>query len=180
MITNHKLLRFRVLSLVMASVFVMVFYIDVGEYFMLPVFILQLLTFLFACLLKKKRRGKSLVNISKAGVIALIILYSCAIGLGIAVSMTSTRLLDSIFLLIFYVVCLDAFMSIPFVLSFTDKTKWQAGGSGSGFGDDSSINSANGQAMTGYTDSSGCLPGCGTPSWPTETYTSNTSHGNDW
>lgn len=43
------------------------------------------------------------------------------------------------------------------------------------FGVGSSINLANGQAMTGYTDSSGCLPGCGTPSWSTDTYTSNPS-----
>ncbi|MDZ7324873.1 hypothetical protein N4G41_24895 [Kosakonia sacchari] len=180
MITNHKLLNYRIVSILVAAVFALDVYIDVNEYFMFPLFLLQLVTFALAFALKKKRKEKSIVNISRGGSVALLLIYTCAVGIGITVSMTTSRPLDTIFLLLVYVVILDALMSIPFVLSFTDKATWQSSYSGSGFGNDSPINSANGQAMTGYTDSSGCLPGCGTPSWPVETYTSSTSHNHDW
>lgn len=180
MITNHNLLKFRIVSILVAAVFALDVYIDVNEYFMFPLFILQLVTFLLALLLKQKRKEESLVIISRGGSIALLLIYICAIVMGVFVSMTTSRPVDTIFLLLIYVVILDALMSIPFVLSFTDKTKWQSSYSGSGFGNDSSVNSANGQAVTGYTDSSGCLPGCGTPSWPAEPYRSNSSNNYDW
>lgn len=175
-VTNHKLLQLRIGSLLFAAIFATVVYMDVNEYFMFPLFLLQLVSFLLALSIKRKRKEKSLVSISRSGTIALIILYTCAITLGVTVSMTTSRTLEAICSLLIYVVCLDAFMAIPFVLSFTDKTEWQSNYSSSGFGDSSSVNSTNGQVMTGYTDSSGCLPGCGTPSWPTDTYTSNPSN----
>lgn len=125
MITNHKLLKYRVISLLLSAVFSLVVYMDVKEYSMAPLFLLQLVSFLLAFKLKRKRKGKSLVSISRGGIVAIIIVYTCAIALGVTVSMTASRHMDAIFLILFYVVCLDALMAIPFVLSFTDKTKWQ-------------------------------------------------------
>ena len=179
-VSNHNLLKFRAISLLVSAFFAISVYIDVSGIFMFPLFLLQLATFALAFLLKRKRKQKSLVEINLSASIALVVVYICAIALGVFASINASRAMEAVCSLLIYMVCLDALMAIPFVLSFTDKTKWQSGYSGSGFGNDSSVNLANGQAMTGYTDSSGCLPGCGTPSWPVETYTANPSNGHDW
>lgn len=179
-ITNHQLLKFRVLSPVIAAIFAVAVYAEVKAYFMFPLVFLQLVSLALAIKFKCKNNEQSLTVISQRGIVFLTILYVLAISLGIMVAIKSENTAHSIAAACFYVTCLDALMAIPFVLSFTDKTKWQSSYSGSGFGHDSSVNSANGQAMTGYTDSSGCLPGCGTPSWPAEPYRSNSSNGYDW
>lgn len=179
-VTNHRLLKFRTISLVISFVFATTVYVNVHDLFMFPLFLLQVVSLMLVIKLKSWNKEKSIRSISRGGVAFLIAVYSLAIAVGVVVSTTTSGVSNSITLLLFYVTCLDALMAIPFVLSFTDKTKWQSSYSGSGFGNDSSVNSANGQAMTGYTDSSGCLPGCGTPSWPAEPYRSNSSNNYDW
>lgn len=158
MITNHKLLNFRIVSILVAAVFTLDVYIDVNEYFMFPLFILQLVTFLLALLLKKKRKEKSLVIISRGGSIALLLIYICAIVMGVFVSMTTSRPVDAIFLLLIYVVILDALMSIPFVLSFTEGSRWRSGYGTSDGGRVSGMTPANGVPIIGCSDSSGTTP----------------------
>jgi hypothetical protein len=143
---------------------------------MFSLFLLQVSSVILAIKLKCWNKEQSIRVISRGGLAFLITVYCLAITVGVLVSTTTSGVSNTITLLIFYVTCLDGLVAIPFVLSFTDKIKWQSNYSSAGFGDGSSINSANGQAMTGYTDSSGCLPGCGTPSWPVDTYTSNPSN----
>lgn len=178
-ITNHNLLKLRILSPIIATVFSVAVYAEVKEYFMFPFVFLQLVSIFIAIKFKCAENEKSLSVISKGWVVFLTALYMLAIAMGILVAIESTNIAHSIAAACFYVVCLDAIMAIPFLLSFVDKSKWNAYEISHDFGDDSSINSANGQAMTGYTDSSGCLPGCGTPSWPQDDYYSNTSDSYD-
>jgi hypothetical protein len=152
-ITNHKLLPFRAVSVLLSAVFATVIYFDVNEYFMFPLFLLQSISFLLAYYLKLIRKEKSLVRISQGGAASIIIVYICAIALGVMVSMTASRILEAIGSLLIYVVCLDAFMAIPFVLSFTDKSKWQYGGSVTRSGLCAEINHVNGQMAAVYADS---------------------------
>ncbi|RXJ10748.1 hypothetical protein [Lelliottia nimipressuralis] len=152
-ITNHDLLGFRVISLLVAAVFSAVVYVDIHAYFMFPLFLLQLVVLVLALVLKRRRKEKSLVIIGKGGFIAIVFIYICAVALGITMSLTTSRTMDAIFLLLFYVVCLDAIMAIPFVLSFTDKSKWQHGGPVSRSGSGSEINHVNGHMAAAYADS---------------------------
>lgn len=124
-LTNHKLLWFRIGSIFVSAFFAIIVAVDVNGYFMFPLFLLQLVSFLIALKLKYKRKEKSLVSISRGGIVAIIIVYTCAIALGVAVSMTASRPMEAIGLLLIYVVILDALVAIPFVLSFTNYSEWQ-------------------------------------------------------
>lgn len=124
-LTNHKLLWFRVGSIFVSAFFAIIVAVDVNGYFMFPLFLLQLVSFLIASKLKYERKEKSLVSISRGGIVAIIIVYTCAIALGVTVSMTASRPMEAIGLLLIYVVILDALVAIPFVLSFTNYSEWQ-------------------------------------------------------
>lgn len=147
-VSNHSLLKFRAVSLLVSAIFAIVVYIDVSGFFMLPLFLFQLATFALAFLLKRKRKQNSLVEINFSASIALVVVYICAIALGVFASMNSSRTMEAVCSLLIYVVCLDALMAIPFVMSFTDKTKWQSAGAATGLAASSVMNGENGQMVT--------------------------------
>lgn len=148
-LTNHKLLLFRIGSIFVSAFFAIIVAVDVNGYFMFPLFLLQLVSFLIASKLKYKRKEKSLVSISRGGIVAIIIVYTCAIALGITVSMTASRPMEAIGSLLIYVVILDALVAIPFVLTFTNYFELQRVHYASG----TLGNLADSQVVTGYTDS---------------------------
>ncbi|MBF4180370.1 hypothetical protein [Lelliottia nimipressuralis] len=151
--TNHRLLSFRAISLVISFVFATTVYINVHSFFMFPLFLLQVASFILAIKLKCWNKEQSLRVISHGGSVILITVYCLAIAVGVVVSMTTSGVSNSITLLLFYVTCLDALMAIPFVLSFTDKSKWQHGGSVSQFGPGSENNHVNDRIAAAYADS---------------------------
>lgn len=157
-ITNHKLLKFRILSPIFATVFAVAVYAEVKEYFMFPFVFLQLASLVLAIKFKCKKNKKSLSVISKGGAIFLTILYVLAIAMGIMVAMKSANIAHSIAAACFYVVCLDAIMAIPFVLSFTEGSRWSSGYGTSDGGRVSGITPASGMPIIGCSDSGGTTP----------------------
>lgn len=151
--SNHKLLKFRTISLFVSAFFAIAVYVDVSGIFMLPLFLLQLATFSLAFLLKRKRKQKSLVKINPPASIVIVVIYICAIALGVFASMNASRTTEAVCSLLIYVVCLDALLAIPFTLSFTDRSKWQHVAPASGFVAGSSLHDTNGQMVTAFADS---------------------------
>lgn len=152
-VSNHNLLEFRAISLLVSAFFAVVVYMDVSGIFMFSLFFLQLATFALAFLLKRKRKQKSLVEINLSASIVLVVVYICAIALGVFASMNASRTMEAVCSLLIYVVCLDALMAIPFVLSFTDKTKWQSAGPATGLAQGAAMYAGNGQIAAAYADS---------------------------
>lgn len=152
-VTNHRLLNFRTISLVVSFVFATTVYVNVHSFFMFPLFLLQVASLILAIKLKCWNKEQSLRLISHGGLVILITVYCLAIAVGVVVSMTTSGVSNSITLLLFYVTCLDALMAIPFVLSFTDKSKWQHGGSVSQSGPGSENNHVNDRIAAAYADS---------------------------
>ncbi|MFW7208749.1 MULTISPECIES: hypothetical protein [unclassified Enterobacter] len=152
-VTNHSLLKFRTVSLLVSFVFATTVYVNVRDFFMFPLFLLQVASLILAIKLKCWSKEKSLRVISRSGLFLLITVYCLAIAVGVVVSTTTSGVSNSITLLLFYVTCLDALMAIPFVMSFTDKTKWQSAGSVTGLAASSVMNGENGQITAAYADS---------------------------
>ncbi|WP_312156807.1 hypothetical protein [Lelliottia nimipressuralis] len=152
-VTNHGLLKLRILSPLMATVFAVVVYIDVKQYFMFPLVVLQVSSLIFAFKLKCMNKERSLRVVTRGGVIFIVIAYGLATTLGVFVSMNTPKTVESIFLLLFYVTCLDALMAIPFIMSFTDQSKWQRVGPVSGPAASSAMHGANGGIAAAYADS---------------------------
>lgn len=151
-VTNHGLLKLRILSPLMATVFAIVVYIDIKQYFMFPLVFLQVAALIFAFKLKSMNKERSLRVIARGGLVFIVITYGLATALGVFVSMKTPKTVESIFLLLFYVTCLDALMAIPFVMSFTDQSKWQRVGPVSG-GASSALHGDNNQTVMAYAGS---------------------------
>ena len=149
-VTNHSLLKFRTVSLLVSFIFATTVYVNVHDLFMFPLFLLQVASLILAMKLKCWNKEKSLRVISRGGLVLLITVYCLAIAVGVVVSTTTSGVSNSITLLLFYVTCLDALMAIPFVMSFTDKTKWQSAGSATGLAASSVM---NGEIAAAYADS---------------------------
>jgi len=124
-ISNHKLLKFRILSPIVATIFAVAVYAEVKEYFMFPLVFLQLAALVIAIKFKYKKNEKSVAVISRGASVLLITLYVMAMSMGVMVAIQSANLAHSIAVACFYVVILDAIMAIPFVLSFTNYSEWQ-------------------------------------------------------
>ncbi len=152
-VTNHLLLKFRTVSLLISFVFATTVYVNVRGLFMFPLFLLQVAALILAIKLKCWDKEQSLRVISRGGLIFLITVYCLAITVGVVVSTTTSGVSNSITLLLFYVTCLDALMAIPFVLSFTDKTKWQSAGPATGLAQGAAMYAGNGQIAAAYEDS---------------------------
>jgi hypothetical protein len=152
-VTNHRLLKFRTISLVVSFVFATTVYVNVRGFFMFPLFLLQVASLMLAIKLKGWNKEHSLRVISRGGLVFLITVYCLAIAVGVVVSTTTSGVSNSITLLLFYVTCLDALMAIPFVLSFTDKTKWQSAGPAIGPVQGSAMCGGNGQIAPTYAGS---------------------------
>ncbi|HHA2302499.1 hypothetical protein I4P06_21635 [Enterobacter asburiae] len=152
-VTNHSLLKFRTVSLLVSFAFATTVYVNVHDFFMFPLFLLQVASLILAIKLKCWNKEKSLRVISRVGLVLLIAVYCLAIAVGVVVSTTTSGVSNSITLLLFYVTCLDALMAIPFVMSFTDKTKWQIAGPATGLAASSVMNGENCQITAAYADS---------------------------
>ncbi|EPZ8357894.1 hypothetical protein ACXWYY_003438 [Enterobacter hormaechei] len=152
-VTNHSLLKFRTISLVVSFAFATTVYVNVHSFYMFPLFLLQVASLIFAIKLKCWNKEQSLRVISRGGLVFLITVYCLAIAVGGGASTTTSGVSNSITLLLFYVTCLDALMAIPFVLSFTDKSKWQHGRSVSQFGPSSEKTHVNDRIAAAYADS---------------------------
>ena len=124
-ITNHDLLKLRVISPIIAFIYAMAVCIDVSQHVMFPFVLLQMIIILIAKRLKKKKGERSCGVVHKGVLLFIMFVYGLAIALGILVSMTATSAIEAISLLLIYVVFLDALMAIPFVLSFTNYFELQ-------------------------------------------------------
>lgn len=171
-ITNHKLLRFRILSPIIATVFAVAVYAEVKEYFMFPIVFLQMAALVLAIKLKCNKNEQSLTVVSRGCGVFLIILYVLAVSMGIMVAMQSAGIAHSIAVACFYVVVLDALMAIPFVLSFSDKSKWQHGGHVSRTESGSETNHVSDHIAAAYADSDYDLMSNETY-WPQSDYHAN-------